>query len=238
MKAVAIVQSNYIPWKGYFDLINAVDEFILYDDCQYTRRDWRNRNRIKTPQGVSWLTIPVKVKNKYDQLIHETEVDGSGWARKHLAAIRHNYAKAAHFNELFPKLEALYAACADATHLSGINHCCISGLCRLLGIETTLTWSMDYGITVEDPSQRLLELCQAAGAGLYISGPAARGYLDVERFTANNIAVVWMQYEYPEYPQVHPPFEHSVSVIDPLLCLGVEGARDVVLCNGGRVRAT
>src|ERR1044072_48599 len=100
MKKVAILQSNYIPWKGYFDMIAAVDEFILYDDMQYTRRDWRNRNQIKTPQGLLWLTVPVKVKGKYTQSIRETGIDGREWAQDHVRSIAHAYAKAPHLDEI------------------------------------------------------------------------------------------------------------------------------------------
>src|ERR1700754_2429408 len=99
-KRVAIVQSNYIPWKGYFDLIAAVDEFILYDDMQYTRRDWRNRNQIKTPLGVQWMTVPVQVKGKYYQKIKDTEIDGIDWAEAHWRLLAQNYRRAAHFNEI------------------------------------------------------------------------------------------------------------------------------------------
>src|SRR3990172_2397370 len=98
-KKIAIVQSNYIPWKGYFDMIAAVDEFILYDDMQYTRRDWRNRNQIKTPQGQQWLTVPVKVKGKYLQTIRETEINGTDWAEAHWTGIAQNYRRAPHFEE-------------------------------------------------------------------------------------------------------------------------------------------
>ena len=97
MKKVAIVQSNYIPWKGYFDMIASVDEFILYDDMQFTRRDWRNRNLIKTPTGLQWLTIPVKVKGKFEQKIRETEIEGHDWAKTHWQSLVHNYGKAKHF---------------------------------------------------------------------------------------------------------------------------------------------
>ncbi len=228
MKSVAIVQSNYIPWKGYFDLINAVDEFVLYDDCQYTRRDWRNRNKIKTPQGPQWLTIPVKVKNKYDQLIHDTEVDGSDWTRKHLAAIRHNYSKAPFFDSVFPKLQAIYEECSEKTHLSRINQCFITGINAMLDIETPITWSMDYGVKAEDPTERLLALCQASGATLYVSGPSAKCYFNLELFAEHGVSVAWMRYEYPEYEQVHPPFEHGVSVVDTLLCLGKDKARTCI----------
>lgn len=107
-KKVAIVQSNYIPWKGYFDMIAAVDEFILYDDMQYTRRDWRNRNQIKTPQGPQWLTVPVKVKGKYLQTIRETEIDGVDWVEAHWKAIVQNYRRAPHFEEVAAAFEPSY----------------------------------------------------------------------------------------------------------------------------------
>src|SRR5262245_52507754 len=108
MKKVAIVQSNYIPWKGYFDMIAAVDEFILYDDMQYTRRDWRNRNKIKTPHGTRWITVPVQVKGKFHQTIHETEISGGDWAVAHWKALCLNYRRAAHFDIVAARLEPLY----------------------------------------------------------------------------------------------------------------------------------
>lgn len=107
MKKVAILQSNYIPWKGYFDLIAAVDEFILYDDMQYTRRDWRNRNQIKTPQGLQWLAVPVQVKGKYHQTIREAEIDGNDWAEVHWKTLVQNYRHALHFNEITAILDPL-----------------------------------------------------------------------------------------------------------------------------------
>ena len=99
IKKVAIIQSNYVPWKGYFDIINKVDEFILYDDVQYTRRDWRNRNKIKTPNGLHWLTIPVEVKGKYNQKIKDTIISEFNWTKKHWNAIKFNYANSKYFFE-------------------------------------------------------------------------------------------------------------------------------------------
>src|SRR5438477_2176814 len=131
-KKVAIVQSNYIPWKGYFDKIAAVDEFILYDDMQYTRRDWRNRNQIKTPQGQQWLTIPVKVKGKYHQSIRETEIDGTDWKEAHWKAIVQNYRRAPHFEEIAGLLEPFYRQCQH-THLSTLNRALIELVCEYLG---------------------------------------------------------------------------------------------------------
>jgi hypothetical protein len=118
-KRIAIVQSNYLPWKGYFDLMASVDEFVLYDDVQYTRRDWRNRNQIKTPQGLQWLTVPVRVKGKYHQSIRETEIDDeSDWASDHLKALSLNYRKAPFHNDVMGLLEPLL--CSAPAMLSSL----------------------------------------------------------------------------------------------------------------------
>ncbi|HEU5099944.1 MAG TPA: WbqC family protein, partial [Roseiflexaceae bacterium] len=127
-KKVAIVQSNYIPWKGYFDLIHMVDEFVLFDDMQYTRRDWRNRNRIKIPNGVTWLTIPVEVKGKYFQKINETVISDSNWNQQHWQSIRHSYAKAKYFHTYSALLEETYLSTKE-TLLSEINYRFIKMIC-------------------------------------------------------------------------------------------------------------
>jgi hypothetical protein len=223
-KSVAIVQSCYVPWKGYFDLIGAVDEFVLFDDRQFTRRDWRNRNRIKTRQGTQWLTIPVKVKGKYLQRIDETETEGVEWRERHLRTITHAYAGAPHLRAYLPLLEELYLG-SDETRLSLVNRRFLEALSAELGIETRLTWSTDYAVA-GDRTSRLVKLCLAAGADRYVSGPRARAYLDESLFAAAGIDVVYADYAgYPEYPQPHPPFEHEVSILDLLLCTGRNAAR-------------
>ncbi len=176
MKKVAILQSNYIPWKGYFDMIAAVDEFILYDDMQYTRRDWRNRNQIKTPQGVQWLTIPVQVKGKYHQKIRETEIDGSEWASAHWKALVHNYRRAPHFDDIAEWLEPLYLAESYA-HLSRLNRRFIEVVCDYLGIKTVISNSCDYSL-LDGKTERLADLCVQAGGTEYISGPSAKDYIN------------------------------------------------------------
>jgi hypothetical protein len=167
-KKVAIVQSCYIPWKGYFDLINLVDEFILYDDRQYTRRDWRNRNRIKTPQGSQWLTIPVEVKGRYEQRIDETRISDPGWADQHWKTLRHNYASAPFFDDYRNRLESLYRSAGDPRR-SAVNRLFLDELCGILGIRTSLSWSTDYE-AVGAKTERLVSLCVAAGATTYLSG--------------------------------------------------------------------
>jgi hypothetical protein len=219
MKKVAILQSNYIPWKGYFDLIAAVDEFILYDEMQYTRRDWRNRNKITTPQGLQWLTVPVLVKGKYYQKINETEIDGIDWATAHWKALTQNYRRAKHFNEIASWLEPLYLE-ETFTHLSQLNRRFIEVICSYLDIKTIISNSSDY--TLKDgKTERLADLCLQVGAIEYISGPSAKDYVDEKVFTNLGIKLTWFDYSgYPVYPQLWGQFTHGVTILDLLFNCG------------------
>jgi hypothetical protein len=143
-KRIAIVQSSYLPWKGYFDLIHAVDEFVLYDDMQFTKRDWRSRNRIKTAQGLLWLTVPVDVKGKFDQRIREASIADSSWADRHWKSIRHAYVRAPFFAQYEDELARVFGELAREPSLSQVNYRLISLVCSWLGITTPITWSMDY----------------------------------------------------------------------------------------------
>ena len=217
-KAVAIIQSNYIPWKGYFDVIDRVDEFIFLDDVQYTTRDWRNRNRIKTRDGVKWLTIPVE-HGSSRRTIAETVIGDDGWAERHWKSIVHAYAAAPHFASFKEPFEQLYLTPRES-RLSAVNRRFVSTICTGLGIGTPLRQSSDYRASGTG-SERILTLCQAAGATRYVSGPAARAYLDEGAFRSAGIDVAWMDYSgYLEYPQLHPPFEHEVSVLDLIFNTG------------------
>ena len=148
MKKVAIVQSNYIPWKGYFDLINSVDEFILFDDMQYTKRDWRNRNKIKTDKGLIWLTIPVQVKGKYYQKIKDTQTSDLNWKQDHWKSITHNYLRSRYFDKYQNIFETLYLN-YEEKYLSQINYQFIVNICKIFGIKTKISWSMDYVLKVK-----------------------------------------------------------------------------------------
>ena len=224
MKKVAILQSNYIPWKGYFDMIAAVDEFILYDDMQYTRRDWRNRNKIKTPQGSVWLTVPVKVKGQYFQKIRDTEIDGAAWAATHWKSLAQHYARAPHFKEIREWLEPLYME-RTYSHLSVLNRTLLEAVCRYLGIGTRISNSWDYTL-VDGKTERLADLCRQAGGTEYISGPAAKDYIDEQIFTDSGIKLTWFDYEgYPEYPQLWGEFTHFVSILDLLFNCGKDSPR-------------
>lgn len=231
MKRVAIVQSNYLPWKGYFDLIASVDEFILLDDVQYTRRDWRNRNQIKTPRGLQWLTVPVHTKGRFTQRICDTQVVKSDWARRHWQAIEANYRRAKHFDRYAPQLASALMTVEHAM-LSGLNRMLLENCCEWLGIETCISNSWDYASGVDDRNGRLLEICTQSGADVYVSGPAARDYLDVAAFRDRGLRVEWHGYEgYPEYQQLWGPFQHAVSIIDLLFNCGDQAPRYLLRAN-------
>lgn len=213
MKKTAILQSNYIPWKGYFDLINSVDEFILYDDVQYTRRDWRNRNKIKTSQGIQWLTIPVEVKGKYIQKINETKISDAKWGKKHWRRICQNYIKSKHFCDYKEIFEELYLN-SEEEYLSKINYKFIKTINNILGINTKIGFSSDYEL-IDGQTERLINICKQAKAAEYISGPAAKMYIYEPLFQKENIKLTWMDYNnYEEYEQLYPPFDHYVSILD------------------------
>lgn len=212
-KKVAILQSNYIPWKGYFDLINMVDEFILYDNMQYTRRDWRNRNMIQTAQGLKWLSIPVEVKGKYYQKINETKISEKNWSKKHWETIKQNYSKAPFFKNYKDVFEELYLK-NEEVYLSKINYNFIIEICKILGITTSIRWSSEFNLK-EGQTEKLLGLCKDCNADTYISGPSAKTYFDEELAKKENIKIEWMNYNnYKEYKQLYLPFEHSVSILD------------------------
>lgn len=212
MKKIAILQSNYIPWKGYFDLINMVDEFVLYDDVQYTRRDWRNRNKIKTQHGLKWLTIPVE-HERNDQKIRETKVIDKRWNMKHWKSLVQNYSKAKYFNEYKYIFEELYLECNE-TYLSQINYKFIITISEILGITTKIRQSDEVKLA-GDKTERILHICNDCSADIYLSGPAAKEYFDEGLAKEAHIQVEWMDYSnYPSYHQLYPPFEHGVSILD------------------------
>ena len=218
-KKVAILQSNYIPWKGYFDIINSVDEFIFYDEVQYTKNDWRNRNKIKTASGVQWITIPVK-QEKLHQRINETRISQPNWAEKHYRMFCTNYARASHFKSYKPLLEETYAS-IQTDLLCEVNYIFIRLVADILGIRTVISKTTDYKL-IEGRTERLLDLVQQAGGNEYVSGPAAKNYLDERLFAEAGIKVSWMDYQnYPEYEQLFPPFEHNVTILDLIFNEGI-----------------
>lgn len=223
MKRIAILQSNYIPWKGYFNIIKNVDEFIFYDEVQYTKNDWRNRNKIKSAGGLIWLTIPVR-QESLSQKINETKVTQDNWAIKHWKSIVLNYSKAKYFSLYKESLEKFYSE-ISSPYLSEINRSSIELLNSLTGIKTVLTSSTDYKL-IKGKNERLIDLILQANGTHYLSGPSAKDYIREDLFREAGITVEWMEYSgYPEYPQIHPPFEHAVSIIDLLMNTGPDAIK-------------
>ena len=212
MKKIAILQSNYIPWKGYFDIINMVDEFIIYDNAQYTKNDWRNRNKIVTRQGIQWLTIPVR-QLELHQTIQETKVQNNRWRKKHWMTLSQNYSKAPYFNKYKDIFEELYLNSKEE-YLSRINYEFIMTICKILGIDTKIRWSSEFEL-IDGQTQRLIGICKDCNANVYLSGASAQSYFDEELAKKENIEVKWMDYSgYKEYHQMFESFEHGVSILD------------------------
>lgn len=226
-RRVSVSQSNYLPWKGYFDLIASADQFVFYDIVQFTKNDWRNRNVIKTAGGPLWLTVPVAQSGRFGQRIDEVEVTDDRWRVKHWRSVEQAYARAPFFDEYRSRFEALYLESSDR-RLTDINRSFVRVVAEALGIQTPVASAADLDLP-EDRIDRLIAICRQYGAEEYVSGPAAQAYLDESRFAEAGIAVRYMDYGgYREYPQLHPPFEHHVSAIDLLFNVGPE-ARSYLL---------
>lgn len=208
---VSILQSNYIPWKGYFDIIAKSDVFVLYDEVQYTKRDWRNRNLIKTQQGLQWLTIPVR-QESFTQKINETTILQENWKKKHTSTIQRVYGKAPFFKEYKDCIFELYDV--NSGNLSEVNRAFITGICKILEINTKIIDSRELNLQ-GDKVERLVDTCKKLNATKYLSGPAAKSYIDESQFSMNNIKLEWMDYSgYKEYNQLFSPFEHGVTILD------------------------
>jgi hypothetical protein len=218
-KKVAIVQSNYIPWKGYFDLIASADEFILYDDVQFTKNDWRNRNKIKSPRGLEWLSIPVGQNIK--RRIRDVALPDTNWRQQHWNKLHEAYHACRHYNQVAAVLAPFYQSTQIET-LTEFNRALIEAICDYLGINTKISYTWDYPSSA-GKTERLVDLCRQTGAVEYISGPAAKAYLNESLFTANGIDLHWFDYcGYPQYTQLFGEFEHRVSVVDLLFNCGTE----------------
>ncbi|MBC7391212.1 MAG: WbqC family protein [Opitutaceae bacterium] len=218
-KRILILQSNYIPWKGYFDLINAVDEFVVYDLAQYTKNDWRNRNQIITPSGLKWLTIPVNYKYSEGKAIDEIDTSNSDWCNQHWDLLKHNYYHSPCFNEIETLLEPLYLNNIH-TRLSDINLAFICQIMSYLNIETKILSSRNFLLPL-GINEKLVSICKQRNATQYITGPSAKAYLNEELFAKEGIGVKFFDYNgYPAYAQSISPFENKVSILDLLFNTG------------------
>lgn len=218
MKRVVVLQSNYIPWKGYFDLIHDADLFVFYDDLQYTKNDWRNRNKIKTVNGTKWLTVPVGIDS--NRLICEVSIKDHTWQKNHWEIIKQSYNKCRYFSQYKSFFEKIYLE-QEWLNLSVMNQEIIKRISiELLHLDTEFADSR--GFKPEGKKlDRLLDLVTKTNATHYISGPAAKDYIEPCRFLDLGIELIWKDYSnYPEYSQKSLPFEHGVSILDLIFNTG------------------
>ena len=228
MNAV-ILQPSYIPWRGYFDQIRRADVFVFYDDVQYDKHGWRNRNQIKTTQGKQWITIPVHSKGVTDGInIKDVRIDWSkSWRKKHLNALKFAYSKAPFFESYQPWLESVYKRedefLADFTINTTVE------LTRMLGItDTRFLRSSELPNLRGDKTDRVIDVLERVGATHYICGPSASSYMEPEKFDEAGIPFEYMEYNYPEYPQLHPPYDPFVTILDLLFMMGEDALSYIV----------
>jgi len=223
VKTLVVLQPGYLPWLGYFDQLRRADVFLHYDDVQFDKHGWRNRNRIKTPSGPLWLTVPVRHRGQGKPKINEIGIDGSSnWAKKHLASLQQYYAKAPYAARYLPELDALLQQ--TWPDLASLDIAIIDRMARWLHLEAPAVRTSQLGIDGVQ-SDRLIALCRHFGANRYLSGDAASDYLDVDLFARHGIEVVWQNYQHPVYPQQHGEFVPYLSAIDLLFNCGDDSAR-------------
>lgn len=218
MKKIAILQSNYIPWKGVFDMMNKVDTFVFFEDVDFTKRDWRIRNKIKTPEGEIWLTIPVKKASRGTKIYEIQISQEENWQEKHYKTITQYYKKARYFEEYKWLLDKIYLE-KKWENLSEFNIFSNILIAKELGIKTEFINSKDLK-TSGTKDDKLIEICEKLGGNYYLSGPAAKDYINNEKFKNKNINLAYIKYEYPEYKQLYGEFNHYLSIFDVLFNCG------------------
>ncbi len=213
---LVILQPSYMPWLGYFDQMVKSDVFVLYDDVQYDKHGWRNRNRIKTPKGPQWLTVPVLTKSRNLPLNNEVEINHTvSWQAKHLRSISQNYAKAPFFNTYIGTFEDLFKK--EWRLLIDLNIALIHALMEQLRLRTKVILSSTLKIPIMDRTERLVAICQALGADTLLEGDSGKNYMNESIFEENGIHISYHQYEHPVYHQLHGDFIPYLSVLDLLL---------------------
>lgn len=226
---VVILQPSYIPWRGYFHQISQADLFIFYDDVQYDKHGWRNRNQIKTTQGKQWITIPVHSGGATDGLlIKDAKIDWSKpWAANHWKALTFAYAKAPYFRQYASLLEPFYQRHDDL--LADFTIDLTIALARELGItHTKFMRSSEIPGIDGQKTDRLIQILTKVGTTHYISGPSARDYIEQDKFDAAGITLEYIVYGYPEYPQLYPPFDPQVSIVDLLFMTGSDSLKYII----------
>jgi len=228
MKLITIHQPNYLPWSGFFHKWMISDAFIILDTVQYHKNEWQNRNRIKTAQGAQWLTVPVTYR--FPQTIQEVGIAAKPWARKQIAAIEQNYAKAPYLDNYWPELKAIFEQPWES--LCDLNVAMIRALGTVLGCNAPLLLASHMDKVSDAPTQRLIELCKQLHGTAYLSGSEGRNYLQQAVFQDAKLELFFQQVEAPVYPQLHGDFISHLSVLDVLFHCG-DTSIDIIHTMGG-----
>lgn len=229
----AIMQPTYLPWMGYFALIDRVDRFVLLDDVQFAKRSWQQRNWIKTPMGRMWLTVPVRVKDRFGQSITDVRISDPSFCIKHGRALQHNYSRAPHFEPHFRAISTALQELASSCRLVDLNIGLIRFFMDLLGIETPVVRSSSLAVDGVR-SALLASICKAIGADTYMSATGSAAYMQEElhEFLDRDVEVVFHSYEHPTYAQLFPPFVAQASIVDLVFNEGPDARR--VMQSGNR----
>lgn len=220
MRKIAILQPNYIPWKGVFDLIDRVDHFVFYDDVQYTKKDWRNRNYIKSKDSDLLLSVPVKTKGKTGQLIKDTLIDNDHkWQMKHYKSIVNCYKQSQFFERYHFILEELYLN-NTWNLLSELNVFSTKIISKAINIQTNWHLSSNLSKSGSKIGDKAIKICKELNCNYFINGPSSKKFLDLNLFKKNNIHVEFIKYEFPLYHQQYTPFSHNVSILDVIFNCG------------------
>ncbi len=217
---VTIHQPDFLPWLGFFDRWKKSNFFIVLDDVQFLRRGWHHRDKIKTIDGIKWLTVPVIKKGKRYQLIRDVEIDNEiGWRNKHLKTIKLNYKRAPNFKNIFRRIEKIYDK--KYSLLIDFNMSFLRFVAEELGITTPIVFASDYNIK-SSATQRIVDLVKAVGGTNYLTGSGAKDYLDESLFVKENIKIIWQEFSHPVYKQLHGEFVPMLSSLDFLMMSNVQ----------------
>lgn len=218
---VSVHQPHYLPWLGYLDKIDQSDVFVILDNVQFKKREFQNRNRIKTPGGDLWLTVPVVTRGKYEQKTSEVEIDNTTtWREKHLKSLNMNYGKAPYYKEVMSKIEKFYVD-TPYDKLMDLSADMLKLFMELMGISTPIKYESEFNIPGVR-SERIVNICKALGADVYLSGSGAKAYLDEELFEKESLGLEYQHYKHPEYSQLHGDFIPYMAAVDLIFNHGTD----------------
>ncbi len=231
------MQPTYLPWLGYLDLIDQVDHFVILDDVQFEKQSWQQRNQVRTPKGLEWITVPVYIKGRFGQLIKDVKIHTGKFPGSHVKQLRQNYNRAPHFSAMIERLEAKVCQAAESGHLCQLNLSLIDWLCDIFSIDTPRVLSSALVGVTGKRSDRLVKILNALGATEYVSPIGYFDYIckDMAVFQENGIHVKFANFVHPSYPQVYSPFMPFASAIDLAFNVGAEG---LSVIRSGRKAAT